>query len=156
MKFITAKSTNNDAGPLTRIVMQYAEMVEERAVANGAEPESWEPLAELVEVDEFKRVGAYLEVMNWEECTRFLSKWAGSTRFETTVYQVTEVENAVFMELEERHYKEEDFIKKNVMAVFRFSDRNRIVRLDIYEQADDSGQWIIDAAKETTGASETD
>jgi hypothetical protein len=41
----------------------------------------WEPLTELVAVGEFQRVGAYLEVMNWIEYVRFLTEWAGETRF---------------------------------------------------------------------------
>jgi hypothetical protein len=37
-----------------------------------------------------------------------------------------------------------------VIAVYRFNDRNKIVHLDIYEQAQDSGQWIVEAAKAAT------
>ena len=40
------------------------------------------------------------------------------------------------------------FIRKNVIAVYRFNAENKIVHLDIYEQAKDSGDWIKDAAKE--------
>lgn len=153
MNITTSEKSTNQMGPLTRIVFKYSEMIEQRAVAGGAESIDWTPFEELVAVDEFKRVGAYLEVMNWEECTAFLTEWAGSTRFETTVFEVTEVGRSVFLEIEERHYKGDDFIRKNVIAVFRFNDQDKIRHLDIYEQAEDSGQWIIDAAKAATGAS---
>jgi hypothetical protein len=53
----------------------------------------------------------------------------------------------VFQEIEERHYRGKEFIRKNVIAVYRFNKRNKIVRLDIYEQARDSGEWIKEAAK---------
>ena len=39
-----------------------------------------------------------------------------------------------------------EFIRKNVIAVYRFNDENKIIHLDIYEQAQDSGRWIIEAA----------
>lgn len=67
-----------------------------------------------------------------------------------TVFHITECGNAVFQEIEERHYRGDEFIRKNVIAVYRFSERSRIVHLDIYEQATDSGQWIIEAANAAT------
>lgn len=106
----------------------------------------WSPLAALVATDHFVRVGAYMEVMNWTEYTNFLSEWAGVTRFESTILRIMEAGNRVTMQIEERHYKDEEFIRKNVLSIFEFDDRHMIVRLDIYEQAKDSGQWIIDAA----------
>jgi hypothetical protein len=82
---------------------------------------------------------------------RFLTQWAGSTRFEMTVFRTSEIGKTVFQEIEERHYKGEDFIRKNVIAVYMFDEANRIHHLDIYEQAKDSGRWIIEAAHEATG-----
>ena len=86
--------------------------------------------------------------MNWPDYRKFLTGWVGGgTRFEMTVFHITEIGNAVFQEIEERHYRGDEFIRKNVMAVYRFNDRNKIIHLDIYEQARDSGQWIVAAAK---------
>jgi hypothetical protein len=143
----TATATVNEIGPLTRIVDRYCEMIGSRALATGSAPVDWEPLSELVAVAEFKRVGAYLEVMNWSEYVRFLTEWAGATRFEMTVFRITEVGRLVIQEIEERHYKGEEFIRKNVVAIYEFNDRNQIRHLDIYEQAKDTGQWIVAAAK---------
>ena len=151
MNVITATATVEETGPLTRIALKYCEMIEARAVATGSTAADWEPLKELVAVDEFERVGAYQEVMTWNEYVRFLTEWAGATRFEATVFQFTEVGRAVFQEIEERHYKGEEFIKKNVIAVYRFNDRNQIRHLDIYEQAKDTGRWIVEAAQASLG-----
>jgi hypothetical protein len=85
--------------------------------------------------------------MTWDEYVQFLSAWAGSTRFEATVFRITEVGRTVFQEIEERHYRGEDFIRKNVLAVYGFDAADKIRHLDIYEQAKDSGQWIIEAAE---------
>lgn len=146
MNVVTATGSSAELGPLARIVLKYGEMIEARATAAGSAPADWAPVAELVAVSEFQRVGAYQEVMTWDEYVTFLSVWAGSTRFEATVFRITEVGRTVFQEIEERHYKGEDFIRKNVIAVFAFDAQNRIRRLDIYEQAKDTGRWIADAA----------
>jgi hypothetical protein len=56
----------------------------------------------------------------------------------------------VFQEIEERHRRGDQFIRKNVIAVYRFTPEGKIRHLDIYEQARDSGDWIKEAAKEAT------
>ncbi len=145
MEIVTATSAVEGFGPLSKRVMRFGEMMESAAQATG-EPIDWEAYEELVATDKFKRVGAYMEVMNWEEYTRFISEWAGKTRFEHTVLRVCEVGQLVFFDIEERHYKGEEFIRKNVMAVYEFDEGQRIRHLDIYEQAKDSGQWIVEAA----------
>jgi hypothetical protein len=105
-------------------------------------------VAEFIDPDRFRRVGAYLEEFDWPQYREFLTGWAaGGTRFEMTMFHITEAGNAVFQEIEERHYRGDEFIRKNVIAVYRFDDRKRIVHLDIYEQAKDSGQWIVAAAR---------
>ncbi len=148
MLVTTATETTHEYGPLTKIVLDYCEMIESRA--SGAAEVDWTPLAEVIAVDDFKRVGAYMEEMNWQEYVDFLTQWAGGTRFEATIFRITEVGRQVFQEIEERHYRGEEFIRKNVIAVYRFDDSDRIAHLDIYEQAQDSGQWIKDAAHTST------
>lgn len=146
MQPITAATTAAELGPLSRIVMRYAEMVEERATATGSAAADWTALAEFVAVDSFRRVGAYMEEMNWAEYVGFLAEWAGTTRFEATIFHISEIGRTVFQEIEERHYRGETFIRKNVIAVYRFDESDRIRHLDIYEQAKDTGRWIADAA----------
>jgi hypothetical protein len=152
MNAVTATQTAGEPGPLSRIVLKYAEMVEARATAQGSAAADWAPLAELVAPD-FQRVGAYLEVMSWPDYVKFLTAWAGSTRFEATVFHLSEIGRAVFQEIEERHWRGDDFIRKNVIAVYRFDDQDRIRRLDIYEQARDTGRWIVEAAQDSVARS---
>lgn len=146
MNVVTATASVAELGPLSQIVLRYGEMIESRAMAAGAASIDWSPLAEVVAVETFRRVGAYQEVMTWSEYISFLSDWAGSTRFEATVFQISEIGRTVFQEIEERHYRGDDFIRKNVIAVFRFNARDQIEHLDIYEQAKDTGRWIVEAA----------
>jgi hypothetical protein len=144
----TATAVIDEIGPLTKIVNSFCSKQFEVIAAGVRSPLDWEPVAEFVDVDEFKRVGAYLEELNWPDFRKFLTGWVqGGTRFEMTVFYITEIGNAVFQEIEERHYRGDEFVRKNVMAVYRFNERNKIIRLDIYEQARDSGQWIVEAAK---------
>ena len=146
MQIITATASTDEVGPLTKIVKDYSEMHGRLAASGASAPEDWAPWAQFVDVANFKRVGAYLEELNWEQYLQFNIEWAGGTRFEMDVFHITEVGNTVFQEIEERHYHGDTFIRKNVMAVYRFNADDRIIHLDIYEQATDSGQWIKEAA----------
>lgn len=148
MKIATATAVVDEIGPLTKIANDFNAKQFEVMKAGISSPSDWEPVAEFVETDVFKRVGAYLEELNWHDYRKFLTGWAsGGTRFEMTVFHVSEIGDTVFFEIEERHFRGDEFIRKNVMAVYRFNDRKKIVHLDIYEQARDSGRWIVEAAK---------
>lgn len=148
MKITTATGVVDEIGPLTRIVYAFVEAQGKVMQAGVSSPRDWEPVAEFIDPDKFRRVGAYLEELDWPQYREFLTRWAaGGTRFEMTMFHVTEAGNAVFQEIEERHWRGDEFIRKNVIAVYRFDDRQRIVHLDIYEQARDSGQWIVAAAQ---------
>ncbi len=146
----TATAVTGAYGPLTETVLGYCQTLEGIVSGGSISAADWDPLQAYVAVDEFERVGAYLETMNWQEYIDFLTQWAGGTNFETTIFRIAEVGDSVFQEIEERHYKGETFIRKNVIAVYRFNAAGRISHLDIYEQARDSGQWIIDAARSST------
>jgi hypothetical protein len=150
-KITTSTATVSEVGPLRRLVAAFCESNAKVLAAGVSSPSDWAPMAEFLAVDEFKRVGAYLEEFNYAEYCEFMTKWAaGGTRFEVTEFYSTEVGNAVFQEIEERHYRGNTFIRKNVIAVYRFNGDRKIVHLDIYEQAKDSGEWIKEAAKAAT------
>ena len=151
----TATDTTQEFGPLARLVVKYGELVEQivpEAKKPGFTADGWGPLAELVAVDQFKRVGAYMEVMNWAEYADFMTQWAGATGFDATIKRISEVGRVVFYEIEEHHLKDGQPLVKNVTAIYVFNDENKIVHLDIYEQAKDTGRWIVEAAAAATKA----
>lgn len=151
MKIVTATSTADEIGPLTQRMYDFVEAQLKALTAGISQPSDWDPVAKFIDQDNFKRVGAYLEELDWPDYKKFLTRWmAGGTRFEFTEFQVSEIGNSVFQEIEERHWRGDEFIRKNVIAIFRFNEQQRLVHLDIYEQAKDSGQWIIDAANAAT------
>lgn len=148
MTITTATATSNALGPLAKVVNDHAAKQIELIGAGINSPMDWEPLTEYLDPKTFKRVGAYLEELDWPAYRKFLTGWvAGGTRFEMTTFRISEVGDSVFQEIEERHYRGDEFIRKNVIAVYRFNNDNKIVHLDIYEQAKDSGGWIAEAAK---------
>ena len=132
-KVDTGASLEN-AGPLTRKVLEF-EQTMKRLVPTLKAPTDWAPLAELVAVDEFERVGCFLEVQNWQEYTEMLTKWASPTdSFETTVRRITELPGLVYFEVEERHFRGGRVNVVNSMTVFEFNDDDKIRRLAVYLQ----------------------
>ena len=153
MDFVTAIQVSHEPGPLSRTVDAFV-AAQGAALAKGIKsPDDWAPVAEFIDVANFKRVGAYLEELDWPAYTEFLTGWAsGGTQFEFTEFHRSEVGGAVFQEIEERHQRGDQFIRKNVIAVYRFTPAGKIHHLDIYEQAADSGDWIKDAARTAVAA----
>ena len=120
--------------PLTRTVLDYTEAIQ-RLVAGVNAPADWEPLAEFVAVDEFERVGTFLEVQDWRQYTEMLTQWASSIdKFDTTVRRITEAPNTVFFEIEERHFRGGGVHVVNSMTVFEFNEQDKIRHLDVYLQ----------------------
>lgn len=146
--YVTATATRDEPGPLRQVVLDFNACQAKILAAGVKSPADWEPMSEFIDVANFKRVGAYLEELNFETYCEFLAGWAaGGTHFEFTEFHVTEVGNTLFQEIEERHTRVSEFIRKNVIAVYRFTPDNKIYHLDIYEQASDSGDWIRNSAK---------
>jgi hypothetical protein len=128
------RDDRDHAGPLTRRVFDYVEVME-RLVLTAASTEDWQPLAELVAVDGFERVGTFMEVQDWRRYTEMLSGWASSIdRFEAVVRRVTETGRLVYYEVEERHSRGEHTNVVNSMTVFAFDEHDRIRHLDVYLQ----------------------
>lgn len=138
-------------GKLTELVGEYCRLHDQivtGAKSGGFTAAGWAPMSELVDTKHFKRVGAYMDEMNWEEYLEFMTDWAITTKFDSTIKNISEAGRSVFYQIEERHLRGEESIVKNVMAVFVFNDEDKICHLDIYEQARDSGRWIIEAAND--------
>ena len=122
------------AGPLTSVVLDYVRTMEE-LVPTATTPEDWAPLAEFVAVDDFERVGTFLEVQTWSAYTAMLTQWASAiATFETTVRRISEVDGLVYYEVEERHRAGDRVNVVNSMTVFAFDTEGRIRHLDVYLQ----------------------
>lgn len=149
MQVLTATGVSPERGRLLKRVDEYCAAIAANATGAEVRPEDWEPVRRFIAPD-FRRVGAYLEELDWDAYVAFLTQWAGSTRFEMTVFRVSEIGSVVVQEIEERHYRGDEFIRKNVVAIYEFDAADRIRYLGIYEQAKDSGDWIKAAARDAS------
>ncbi|HMF81668.1 MAG TPA: hypothetical protein VKI01_00160 [Acidimicrobiia bacterium] len=123
-----------DAGPLARTVLDYTHTIE-RLVPAVRNPSDWAPLAEFVAVDEFQRVGTFMEVQDWQRYTEMLTQWASATaKFATTARRVSELPGLVYFEIEERHFRGDATHIVNSLTVFEFDVDGKIRHLDVYLQ----------------------
>lgn len=121
-------------GSLTEKVLAYAETVV-KVVPTVEGPDDWAPIAEFIAVDEFERIGPFLDVQNWQQYTEMLSGWAsGIDRFESRPRRINEAGNLVYFETEERHHVGDDTRILNSMTVFDFNDAGKIRHLDVFTQ----------------------
>jgi len=127
----------NDVGPLSAKVVKFGEIVKElsvRAKQPGYSRDDWSLLAEMVAVDEFERIGIWLEKMTWDDYLDFMVPWAESKDFDTRLRRITEHGNIVFFEIEEHHIKDGNVTIINSMNVYEFNDDGKVCHMDIYIQ----------------------
>jgi limonene-1,2-epoxide hydrolase len=126
-----------DVGPLAAKVLEY-ERVFRRVAATAKKPgfsqADWSPLAELVAVDEFERVGMWRDVMGWAEYIDMLTEFAKANDFDASGHRIAEAGGRVYFEREERHIKGETVHAVNVLSVYEFNDKGEIRHLDVYIQ----------------------
>lgn len=121
----------------SRTVLEYAattgRLVTE-AKAPGFTQADWAPLAVLVDTENFRRIGAFKEEMDWDDYVAFLTGWATTSEWECTFKRITEHDDVVFLELEERSVVGDFRSVVNSLSVYEFSDDGRIRHLDLYLQ----------------------
>jgi hypothetical protein len=122
---------------LARKVLDYS-LIMKRLVDEAKKPgfteASWAPLAELVAVDAFERVGNFLEVMDWPTYVAFLTRWAVSSGWECSFKRITEKDGVVFLELEERSDAGGHKSVVNSATVYEFDAAGKLRHLDVYLQ----------------------
>lgn len=118
-------------------VVQYAITTKEivdSAKKPGFSAESWNPLRELIAVDEFVRVGNFKEVMDWQDYITFLTNWAPNAEWDCTFKRITETDAAVFLELEERSSVGDFHSVVNSLSVYEFTAAGKVRHIDVYLQ----------------------
>ncbi len=122
---------------LSQIVLDYSSVLK-RLVDDAKQPgftaEDWAPLAELIDTENFVRVGNFKEVMNWGDYVSFLTNWATSSEWECTFKRITEAGSVVFLELEERSRIGDFSNAVNSVSVYEFNSAGKIVHIDVYLQ----------------------
>ncbi len=106
----------------------------ESAKHPGFTVDSWAPLAELIAVEEFVRIGPFKEVMNWDEYAAFLTNWAVSADWDCSFQRITETADLVFLELEERSRMGDFNSVVNTVSVYEFNADDKLRRIAVYLQ----------------------
>ncbi|MCV7216002.1 hypothetical protein H7J51_12000 [Mycobacterium crocinum] len=122
---------------LSDTVLEYSRLMKrlvDEAKQPGFTADSWAPLAELIDTQNFMRVGNFKEVMDWDTYVAFLTNWAASSEWESEFKRVTEAGNVVFLELEEHSRIGEFSNSVNSVSVYEFDERGKITRIDVYLQ----------------------
>jgi hypothetical protein len=122
---------------LSRKVLEYSitmKRLVDEAKKPGFSVESWAPLAEFVDTEAFERVGNFKEVMRWSDYLGFLTNWATTSEWEGSFKRVTEHDNVVFLELEERSRMGPHSSVVNSVSVYEFNAAGKLKHLDIYLQ----------------------
>lgn len=121
----------------SRTILEYS-LLMKRLVDEAKQPgftaDSWAPLADLVDTENFVRVGNFKEVMDWSQYVAFLTGWAGSSEWECSFKRITEAGEVVFLELEERSRIGDFSNSVNSVSVYEFDDAGKITRIDVYLQ----------------------
>jgi hypothetical protein len=100
----------------------------------GYSPDEWQGLKGFV-TDDFQRVGNFKEEMSIDEMIAFLQAWSPTQHWEGSFKRVSECDNVVFLELEERIGTGAEQNAVNTISVFQFDGAGKIHRLDVYLQA---------------------
>ena len=136
---MSEKSLRSTAGSgpprsLTDRVLEYDRVMTE-LVPRVETPADWEPLTRFVAVDDFERVGTFLEVQDWAAYTEMLTGWATAIdSFETSVRRISELANLVYYEIEEQHQRAGNVSAVNTLTVFEFDGEDLIRHLDVFVQ----------------------
>ena len=121
----------------SRKVLEYSLLMKrlvDEAKQPGFSAASWAPLAELVDVDGFERIGNFKEVMNWTDYVGFLTNWAANSEWDGSFKRVSEIGGVVFLELEERSRIGDFSNSVNSASIYEFNDDGKITNIDVYLQ----------------------
>jgi hypothetical protein len=105
--------------------------------AKGAKdysPDEWLGLKRFV-TEDFERIGNFKEVMTFADMVGFLQAWSPTQHWEGSFKRVTEHDNVVWLELEERIGTGAAQQAVNSLTVYEFDDAGKIRHLDVYLQA---------------------
>lgn len=135
--FKPASEVVSELDGIRRAVLEYA-LTTERIVKQAKEPgfssDSWQPLAEMVDTDNFARIGNFKEQMDWPAYVQFLTDWAPTAQWECSFKRITEHDSTVFLELEERTRMGDYHNVVNSMSVYEFNSEGKIQHIDVYLQ----------------------
>lgn len=123
---------------LARKVLDYSVTVKglaDECKKPGFQNEKWDELfTQFFDKENFLRVGHLKEEMDYETYIEFQTKWAPMSHWECSFKRLTEQDNVVFLELEERATVQGYTNVVNTLSVYEFNDAGKIKFIDVYLQ----------------------
>lgn len=97
--------------------------------------EDWAPLKEIVNHEQFIRVGPFHDQVDWQGYIELLTQWVNhSEGWEPVVRRMTETPRLVYMQCEERLTHGGEVHPFQSLSIYEFDATDKIVRIDVYMQ----------------------
>ncbi len=96
--------------------------------------EDFDPIAELVATDDFKRTGIYKDEADWSLCLEKYLQFAGSSVWSGKLRFINTVGNFVFQELEETITRANGENVIYTLSVYEFDAHDKVKALRVYMQ----------------------
>ncbi len=123
---------------LARKILDYSVMTKTLNAAckqPGFDDSSWdEHFSGVFDTENFQRVGHLKEVMDYPTHLRFQTQWAPKSNWDSSFKRITEADNVVILELEERATHGGVTNVVNTVSVYEFNETGKVYRLDVYLQ----------------------
>lgn len=146
--FTTIDEVINNYTGRARAVLKYSQLMAQLvldAKKPGFSADSWAPVAQLVDVPNFQRIGPFKDAMDWDNYVAFLTGWATTSEWECSFKRITEVGNLVFLELEERSKVSGFANAVNSLSVYEFNSAGKMQHVDVYLQMEMPGMDMMPA-----------
>lgn len=122
---------------LSRRALDYG-LLQKRLVDRAKWPdysaEEWDALDDFVAIGEFERIGNFKEVMTYADMKAFLQRWCVDSYWDGFFKRITEKDNVVILELEERNTYQEHTNVVNSVSIYEFNPSGKLRHLDVYLQ----------------------
>ena len=125
-------------GPKAQRVLEFEQKLREitaSITSAEADPATWAPLGEYLNLGTFRRTGVWLETMTFQQYAGFLTAWASDVDFDTVLLRVGETSDTVYLEVEEHHMRPEGEEVVRSLSIYHFDPAGKIDTLDVYLQS---------------------
>jgi hypothetical protein len=125
-------------GEFTQRVMTLFDIMKrlvEKGKQGGVTYDDWSPLADLVAVEEFERVGPFHDAVDWRAYTALLSQWVNHSQgWNPVIKRITETPGLVYVQCEEMITNGDRVDPFYSLSLYEFNDAGKIRRIEVYMQ----------------------
>ena len=135
---IGINKTISGRGEFADRVMQLFDIMK-RLVAKGRQGgvilRDFSPLADLLAVEEFERVGPFHDALDWPAYIQLLSQWVNHSQgWDPVIKRVTEAPGIVYVQCEEMITHGDRVDPFYSLSMYEFNEAGKIRRIEVYMQ----------------------